>query len=410
MKQIGLTCVLMCWANVAAAQTLVTLVTLEGDRIEGEVTSIGADGRITIGGRAGPVDLQGVREIERQTERVSSGLSAERLYLADGSVLVARNVTMDEGAIGFDWLGGEGAKWGVDQARGILLAPLSARAGGHAEPEGMFVKAMGDAENKQDQLMVIGEEGLTVVPGALAEMDAKEVTFVWNGQSRKIDRRKVYGIVLAPPPPEAPEVLRTEDLTGLVCVELADGSRVWGKLAGLAEGKLRLMRGGRAMVLPWEKTAAVRVRSGRMVFMSDLKATEERTAATVTFGWPMRKDESVMGGPIEIGDRRFERGLGVHARSELNYDIGGKYRLFTAVIGLAPGSKNPAPGSGEGDCVFVVKGDGKRLLEQRMKAGEAGKEVRLDVSGIKRLELIVEEGENWDVGDRANWADARLIR
>ncbi|MFA7235517.1 MAG: NPCBM/NEW2 domain-containing protein [Phycisphaeraceae bacterium] len=387
-----------------------TLVTLEGDRIEGTITSISERGEILLAGRDRAVDLQGVREIERKVERVSAGLSAERLYLADGSVLVARNVTMGEGAIGFDWLGGAGTRMGVDQARGILLAPLSAKAGGRAEPEGLFAKAMGDAESRQDQLMVIGEEGLTVVPGALAGMDAKEVTFVWNGQSRKIDRHKVYGIVLAPPPP--PEVLRTEDLTGFVRVELADGSTIGGKLAGLREGKLRLMRGANEMALPWEKVVAVRVRSGRMTFMSDLKVMEERTSATVTFGWPMRKDESVMGGPIEMGDRRFERGLGVHARSELSYDIAGQYRLFAAVIGLtpAPGSKAPAPGSGEGDCVFVVKGDGKTLLKQRMKAGEAWKEVRLDVSGVKRLELIVEEGENLDVGDLANWADARLIR
>jgi hypothetical protein len=55
-------------------------------------------------------------------------------------------------------------------------------------------------------------------------------------------------------------------------------------------------------------------------------------------------------------------------------------------------------------------GDGKELLRERKKGSDPAREIKLDVAGVKLLSLIVEPGEDLDLADLADWADARVLR
>jgi hypothetical protein len=105
-----------------------------------------------------------------------------------------------------------------------------------------------------------------------------------------------------------------------------------------------------------------------------------------------------------LDDRKFDRGLGVHAHSELVFDIGGGYDVFAAVIGL------DAASDGKGDCVFVVLGDGEELLRQRCASNDKPRKIKLDIAKVQELSLIVEPGEGLELADLADWADARVIK
>ena len=61
----------------------------------------------------------------------------------------------------------------------------------------------------------------------------------------------------------------------------------------------------------------------------------------------------------------------------------------------------------EADGRIVI---GRELARQRMRGGEKPKPLNLSVAGVKRLTLAVEAGEDLDLADHADWADARLIR
>ena len=182
---------------------------------------------------------------------------------------------------------------------------------------------------------------------------------------------------------------------------LSDGSRVWGRAESLEGGKLTLRRpGGATLTIDWPKVVRLDVRSDRMAFCSDLEPASMR----VTYPWEPMMDASVMGNPLRLGGKTYERGIGVHGQTVIRYDVVGRYDVFAAMIGIDDETE------GRGDCVFRVVGDGKVLAEHRMTGKDQPRSLRVDISDVDRLELITEAGENLDIGDHANWADARFIR
>ncbi len=69
--------------------------------------------------------------------------------------------------------------------------------------------------------------------------------------------------------------------------------------------------------------------SGSVTYLSDLKPVR----VYQPYG-TMRRDKSHRGGPITIAGKRFARGLGTHAYSELRYALDGRYAWFEAWIGV----------------------------------------------------------------------------
>jgi hypothetical protein len=124
---------------------------------------------------------------------------------------------------------------------------------------------------------------------------------------------------------------------------------------------------------------------------------------SATQGWgKLQKNQSVWGKPMVIAGRRFLRGLGTHAPSRIEYALDGKFRRFQAWAGA---DANTWP-----TVTFEVRLDGvKKWASGLMTRDVPPARVDLDVSGAKRLELVV--GDAGDpVGDHADWAEARLLR
>jgi hypothetical protein len=65
----------------------------------------------------------------------------------------------------------------------------------------------------------------------------------------------------------------------------------------------------------------------------------------------------------------------------------------------------------EGSVRFRVFVDGKeKYSSPTLRSGMPPLPLDVDVSGAKRLELVVDFADRADVQDRADWLDARLIR
>ena len=111
---------------------------------------------------------------------------------------------------------------------------------------------------------------------------------------------------------------------------------------------------------------------------------------------------TVDGSPIVMGGRTFKKGLGTHAASKLALTLDGKAKSFSALVGISDSKK------GTEACVeFKVIGDGATLWESGLiKAGMAPKPLQVNLTGIKKLELVVGDGGNSINHDHANWADA----
>lgn len=109
------------------------------------------------------------------------------------------------------------------------------------------------------------------------------------------------------------------------------------------------------------------------------------------------------GGAIEINRVKYERGLGIHGTSALFFLMDGKATAFSAAVGV---DDKAADGT---VCRFYVIGDKKILFETgEMRKGETARQVKVDLTGIKRLGLLILPNEESQRG-YANWANAQFV-
>jgi hypothetical protein len=111
---------------------------------------------------------------------------------------------------------------------------------------------------------------------------------------------------------------------------------------------------------------------------------------------------STTGEPIHIGGQKFDRGLGVHAPSEIVFPLEGKYATFHVV----PGPDDSHHGKLE---MKILVDDTQVWSSGQVSRGRVTPEpLEFPVAGAKTLTLIVDEcGERG--GDHASWGDAYLV-
>ncbi|MEV8412159.1 glycoside hydrolase family 97 catalytic domain-containing protein [Streptomyces niveus] len=154
-----------------------------------------------------------------------------------------------------------------------------------------------------------------------------------------------------------------------------------------------------------ERTVRVFVAREGIVYVSSLPFTAESN------GWgPVERDRSngengpADGGPLRLGGTTYDKGLGVHARSEVTVALNGAYDRFAAETGID--EEKPDKGS----VLFEVLGDGQVLARSGV-LGPADEPYAfdVDVSGVGQLTLRVTDGGDGIDSDHADWADARLL-
>jgi hypothetical protein len=211
-------------------------------------------------------------------------------------------------------------------------------------------------------------------------------------------------------------------------VTLRGGTSFTAAVKGLSSGKLSLHEPVLGAVeASLGDVLDIAFQNGRSVYLSDREPARvvERLGPAFRKTMPHRRDENVLGEPLRMGGREHRKGLGVHSYSLLEYDLGGEFTRFQAVIGLDE-SARPAEGepllAGVAEVVFRVRVDGKLVLEKAMSwrdpplpidvpldsptAGAGGKARTLSLE----VDYGAPEGGFNFALDRANWAEARIVR
>jgi len=116
-------------------------------------------------------------------------------------------------------------------------------------------------------------------------------------------------------------------------------------------------------------------------------------------------DKSFDGNPIRVGGKTYNRGLGVHAPSKLEFSLESRYANFHVVPG--PDDEH----RGYVDMKILV--DGREVYASGM-ARSTDKTPRppfdIPVKGTTTLTLIVTTADGEPGGDHASWADAYLTK
>lgn len=277
----------------------------------------------------------------------------------------------------------------IDALRAIRFQPST------QQPD--LDKAIQAPSADQDRIFFTVDGKSGSVSGLIESLSDKELSFQIEGQTRTIPRDRLVGIVIAQP--------LADDAAAPALAIFTDGSQVGGELVSLNREKLVLgPPGGGEISVPRSAVASIQIRSAREVFLSDLKPLAAEQQAIVTLPRPWQADRSVLGGPLTIGNRVFEKGIGVQARSSLTFAAEARFDTLAAVIGI------DAETGGKGDCNFSVLGDGQSLFSRRMKGSDAPHEMQINIAGVRQITLLVEPGADLDLSDHADWGDLRMIK
>lgn len=115
-------------------------------------------------------------------------------------------------------------------------------------------------------------------------------------------------------------------------------------------------------------------------------------------------NKSIGGNPITLGGVTYPKGIGVNSRSGVEYNLGGVCSRFQTTIGV-----DSEVGT-NGTVIFQVFADGTRIYESGVLTGSSTPEtLDLDVTGVRRLTLGVDDDNDGTSNDHADWANALVI-
>lgn len=115
-------------------------------------------------------------------------------------------------------------------------------------------------------------------------------------------------------------------------------------------------------------------------------------------------NQSVVWTPLMVNGVVYERGIGAHSISRMLYDLGGK---AVSVSGLVGADDNNLYA---GKLQFKIIGDKKELWKSGvMQKGDPVKEFNVNLSGIDKVLLLVEECGDGIMYDHADWLNVKFV-
>ena len=322
---------------------------------------------------------------------VNGGRLRGRILKNDGDVMTIQTAMAGE------------VKINLATVKGFVALPLAGFSGRKAEE---LVEQ--DKDRTSPALDAVLDDRGSVYPGVVRELERTTLTLDHEELLQKVPIKILYvkGVRLA-------DAVRQEEIpwTGDVQVRLRgrDDSVIQGTLKKIELGKWRLQPlwdVKSELSVDVEEITQVQILGGRVQYLSQLKPVEAAESTILATPQPHRMDKSCQGDPISIAGQRYPWGIGVHAESELTFDLKGRFKEFRSDIGIATRMGR------RGSVVFSVLGDGKELYRSTVLEGTGEKpvSVKVSVAGVRKLTLKVSNAGDLDLGDAANWGAARILR
>lgn len=243
--------------------------------------------------------------------------------------------------------------------------------------------------------------------GIVQEITSDLVQFDIDGDRIPVKREKLEGLVFFQP----------------VARELADpigrvfdvsGGRWNAKSLKLSAGKLDLETTSGVMVsLPLDRIEKLDFSSGNTLFLSDVEPDsaewtpfiESRTAAArLARLYQPRRDQSFSGGKLMLAGQSYDKGLSIHSRTLLTYRVPRNFKRLLATVGIDDRVRET------GHVQLVITADTRTLFDRPISGKDAPVELDLDLTGVRRLTVLVDYGEGLDIADHLNLANARITK
>jgi hypothetical protein len=146
---------------------------------------------------------------------------------------------------------------------------------------------------------------------------------------------------------------------------------------------------------------SVAVACNGVTYLSDMVAcTAINGLGTVKY------NQSTDGAPIKLNGITYAKGLGLHANSEITYQLNGNFSRFITDIGIDDEIASPPT---LGSVYFRVYADNALRYESPLLTNVSNTiKLNINVQGVQELKLITNQGPDNFNFDHTDWAGARL--
>jgi len=258
-----------------------------------------------------------------------------------------------------------------------------------------------------DLLVVRKNDSLDYLEGVLGDLDKEICKFEMDKEVISVKRPKVEGLIYF-----HPTVAELAEPVGQLVA--TDGSHLAIRTAVLNDGVVKVTTpGGVAVELPLAEISKLDFSSGKIAYLSDL---QPETATYVPyFGFqeePLalgdffryHRDIGFDQSPLRLNGQAYRKGLALQSRTALSYKLPGKFRALKAVMGIDDSVREA------GSVRVEIKGDGRMLWQGEVRGTEPPRELDLNLTGVRRLDILADFGEDLDIGDRLDLCDARVTK
>jgi hypothetical protein len=253
----------------------------------------------------------------------------------------------------------------------------------------------------------VAKAGLDFLEGIIGDVTPETVSFTLDGDALPVNRNKIDSLVYV-------QRGEAELPTPVAVVDDYTGGQYQAKDLKLADGQLSIVTlSDLTIVRPLEQVRKFDFSSGKLQYLSDLKP--ESVSVTPFVELPKqfpalaqyfapRFDQGRDDPALRLDGKSYTKGISLHSRTELTYRVPAKSRKFLALAGI-----DDSVGS-EGHVTVKISGDGKELYSGNFSGADKAVPLEIDVAGVRKLTILVDYGQDLDVGDYFDLAEARIVK
>ncbi len=240
------------------------------------------------------------------------------------------------------------------------------------------------------------------VSGTFGDGDAKgeNIGFEHEANSQKISIQtsRIFGMIFNPPPmPVAQTVCKVIDV---------NKNAIFAKSLTISPSRaftVESLTGVKVAYTDPEAVAKLDFSAGSVLYLSSAEPIKVEQSDTSGTPEPYRRDRNLDNNDLKINNTKYPRGLALHSRTVLTYDLGGKYKRFEATAGVDDCVE------GESKATLIIEADFKEVFKGVILKGRPPTPLSLAVLNVKQLRITV-DSDFLDLGNQVDLVDAKVLK
>jgi len=401
---------------------LVTVTLLNGEATSGKFISLdGQTIEIEAENQRQKFDVQNLERIQLAGEPENPDGANLQIRLVDGSLLLAKTFTIQDriASVAIAWPAKVSAPELKIETRNIEWIRLGLEAAMDKPWREAVAKAPAG-----DTLFIRKENMLEPLDGIIQDVDADAIQFKFDGELIPVKRAKVAGLAFYH------AAGRKLPVAACLCRDRFGNQFIVRSFRlDQAENFALLLNCGTEILLPLDILRDFDFTVGKILYVSDMDVEAAQWLPQVESGplfeqlsllMTWQRDRSLDKQPLKLfradgfregkdqfarPEKEFAKGIAVRSGTKLLYNVPEGFKTLTGLCGIDPELRP------RGHVVLKIVGDGRELYAQPISGRDAQpNKIDLDISGVSRLMIHVDYGENSDVADHLNICNLRFAR